>query len=72
MTDVCFSGRGRDAESNLQYMRNHEMRYLNAESTYPAAKKLSDHIQIALPEPDTSNAKAVTVKHDQVKTTDET
>jgi len=62
LTDVAFLAGVGIAESNLQHMRNHEMRYLNAENTYPAAKKLSDHIQIALPEPDTSNAKAVTVK----------
>lgn len=67
LTDVAFLAGVGIADSNLQYMRNHEMRYLNAESTYPAAKKLSDHIQIALPEPDTSNSKAVTVNTIRLK-----
>lgn len=67
LTDVAFLAGVGISESNLQYMRNNEMRYLNAENTYPAAKKLSDHIQISLPEPDTSNAKAVTASTVRLK-----
>lgn len=67
LTDVAFLAGIGITESNLQYMRNHEMRYLNAESTYPAAKKLSAHIQMSLPEPDTSNAKAVTASTVRLK-----
>lgn len=67
LTDVAFLAGIGISESNLQYMRNNEMRYLNAENTYPAAKKLSDHIQISLPEPDTSNAKVVTASTVRLK-----
>lgn len=67
LTDVAFLAGIAISESNLQYMRNNEMRYLNAESTYPAAKKLSDHIQISLPEPDTSSTKAVTTNTIRLK-----
>ena len=67
LTDVAFLAGVGIAESNLQHMRNHEMRYLNSESTYPAAKELSNHIHIALPEPDTSNAKAVTANSIRLK-----
>ncbi|CAB1221466.1 hypothetical protein [Acinetobacter bouvetii] len=60
LTDVAFLAGIAIAENSLQHMRSQEMRYLKADSTYPAAKQLSDHIQHALPEPDTSDAKAIT------------
>ena len=60
LTDVAFLAGVGIAESSLQYMRSNEVRYLSAQTTYPAAKKLSEHIQISLPEPDTSDAQAIT------------
>lgn len=61
ITDVSFLAGIAIAENSLQHMREQEMRYLKADSTYPAAKQLSDHIQLSLPEPDMSDAKAVKV-----------
>lgn len=60
LTDVAFLAGIGIAESSLQHMRSNEVRYLSAQTTYPAAKKLSDHIRISLPEPDTSDAPAIT------------
>ncbi|TCB58552.1 hypothetical protein [Acinetobacter terrae] len=60
LTDVAFLAGVGIAESSLQHMRSNEVRYLSMQTTYPTAKKLSDHIRISLPEPDTSNAPAIT------------
>ncbi|WP_155858149.1 hypothetical protein [Acinetobacter sp. SFB] len=60
LTDVAFLAGVGIAESSLQYMRSYEMRYLSAQTTYPAAKKLSEYIQSSLPEPDTSKAQTIT------------
>ncbi|NNH00196.1 hypothetical protein [Acinetobacter sp. ANC 5414] len=60
LTDVAFLAGVGIAESYLQLMRSNEVRYLNAQTTYPAAKKLSDHIHLSLPEPDTSKTQAIT------------
>ena len=60
LTDIAFLAGVGIAESSLQHMRSNEMRYLSAQTTYPAAKKLSESIYTSLPEPDTSDAKAIT------------
>lgn len=61
LTDVSFLAGVDIANKSLQQMRSNEMRYLSLEGTYPAAKQLSDSIRVSLPEPDTSDAKPVTI-----------
>ena len=61
LTDISFLAGVDIANKALQQMRNNEMRYLSLEGTYPAAKQLSDGIRASLPEPDTSEAKPVSI-----------
>ena len=61
LTDISFLAGVDIANKALQQMRNNEMRYLSLEGTYPAAKQLSDGIRASLPEPDTSDAKPVSI-----------
>lgn len=48
LTDVSFLAGVGIAQSSLQHMRNHELRYLSPEMTYPAAKQLSESIRTSL------------------------
>lgn len=58
LTDVSFLAGVGIAQSSLQHMRNHELRYLSPEMTYPAAKQLSESIRTSLGILDASASKS--------------
>lgn len=60
LTDATFLAGVALANQALTEMRSDEMRSLTSELTYPPAKELGDNIRMAMPAPDTSNAKAIT------------
>ncbi len=49
LTDVKFLIGAKFAQESLQHMRNQQSRFLNTDSTYPAAKSLAEEIQKTLP-----------------------
>ena len=62
LTDVAFLSSVAIAEENLQHMRKEEVRYLSKEVTYPAAKKLTDDIRLAMPAPEVIEPKKESYK----------
>lgn len=62
LTDVAFLSGIAIADENLQHMRKEEVRYLTKDSTYPAAKKLTEDIRLAMPAPEVSETKRETYK----------
>ncbi|MHA3048795.1 hypothetical protein [Acinetobacter sp. ANC 4639] len=62
LTDVAFLSGIAIADENLQYMRTEEVRYLSKDNTYPAAKKLTEDIHLAMPTPEVLESKRETYK----------
>lgn len=62
LTDVAFLSGVAIAEENLQRMRNDEVRYLSKDVTYPAAKKLTEDIHLAMPAPEVIEPKKESYK----------
>ncbi|WP_205669581.1 hypothetical protein [Acinetobacter sp. MB5] len=62
LTDVAFLSGVAIAEENLQHMRQEEVRYLSKDLTYPAAKKLTEDIRLAMPAPEVIETKKESYK----------
>lgn len=62
LTDVAFLSGIAIADENLQHMRTEEVRYLSKDSTYPAAKKLTEDIHLAMPAPEVIESKRESYK----------